>query len=224
MKKRLLITTMALSLFCSHIAFAEALDTTETETETTVESSEEELDPVSHIYTFTLNGETYTLPCTVKELTENGWDLGSGTLDANTYARALGYYEGGSEYITFEVLNATEENGVDLSELEIVGVKVTSAFTNVEGYEFLTLDGLCPGMNIEDVVTLYGEPKSENDSYISYSFQEMYTLEDIGELRGLGNMYAGEDRLYVNKSKEDPTIAESLELKYFGITTSEDAE
>lgn len=213
MKKKLLITIAALSLFGSQTVFAET--TTEGTTEISAETAEEETDPVSRIYTFTLNGDTYTLPCKVTDLTENGWDLGSGTLDANTYARTIGFYKGGSEPVTFEVMNDTEENDVDLEELTVVAVKVTQSFVDTEEYEFETADGIHPGMTIDEIKELYGEPSTESSSYISYHFQERYET-GTGELRGLGDVYAGEDSFDVYR-EEGTDIVTRIELQYFGI-------
>ena len=219
-EKKLLITIAALSLFGSQTIFAES--TTKETDESSVKAVEEETDSVSHIYTFTLNGDTYTLPCKVTSFTENGWDLGNGTLDANTHARTIGYYEGGSEYVQFEVMNDTDENGVDLSDLTVVGVSVTQSFADTEGYEFETADGICPGMTIDEIKEIYDEPSSENSSYISYHFQERYEAGD-GGLRGLGIAYIGEDSFYAYK-KDGSDIVERIELQYFGVAENEDSE
>ena len=220
MKKKFLITIAALSLLGNQIVFAES--STEDTTEIHTETAEEETDPVSHIYTFTLNDNTYTLPCKVTDFTQNGWDLGSGTLDSNTYARTVGYYKGGSEYVSFEVLNDTEENGVDLADLKVVAVNVTQSFVDTEGYNFETADGIHLGMTMDEIRELYGEPFSENSSYISYHFQERYETGD-GGMRGLGDVYAGEDSFYAYR-KDGSDIVERIDLQYFGIAESEDAE
>ena len=220
MKKNLLITIMGLSLLGSQSVFAQS--TAEETTEITAETAQEETDPVSHIYTFTLNGDTYTLPCKVTDFTDNGWDLGSGTLDASTYARTTGFYKGGSEYVIFEVLNDTEENSVDLSELTVVAAEVTQNFMDVEGYEFETADGIHLGMTIDEIKEIYGEPSSENTSYICYRFQDRYEAGS-GEMRGLGDVYAGEDSFYAYK-KENSDVVERLELHYFGIAEEENVE
>lgn len=220
MKKKLLITIAALSLLGNQIVFAES--STEDTAEIRTETVEGETDPVSHIYTFTLNDNTYTLPCKVTDFTQNGWDLGSGTLDSSTYARTIGYYKGGSEYVSFEVLNDTEENGVDLADLKVVAVNVTQSFVDAEGNNFETADGIHLGMTIDEIRELYGEPFSENSSYISYHFQERYETGD-GGMRGLGDVYAGEDSFYAYW-KDGSDIVERIDLQYFGIAESEDAE
>ena len=218
MKKKFLITIAALSLLGNQIVFAES--STEDTAEIRTETAEEETDPVSHIYTFTLNDNTYTLPCKVTDFTQSGWDLGSGTLDSNTYARTVGYYKGGSEYVSFEVLNDTEENGVDLADLKVVAVNVTQSFVDTEGYNFETADGIHLGMTMDEIRELYGEPFSENSSYISYHFQNRYETDG---LRGLGDAYAGEDSLYAY-TEEGADIVNRIDLQYFGIAESEDAE
>ena len=208
MKRSFLILMAVLVLFGSQMVLAESA----------VDAAE--MDPVSRIYTFTLNGDTYTLPCKVTDFTENGWNLGSGTLDANTYARTIGYHKGGSEYVAFEVLNDTEEDGVEMANLKVVSVKVTQSFVDVEGNEFVTADGLRLGMTLDEVKALYGEPTSENASYISYHFQNRYETDG---LRGLGDAYAGEDSLYAY-TEEGSDIVNRIDLQYFGIAESEDAE
>lgn len=208
MKRSFFILMAVLVLFGSQMVLAESA----------VDAAE--VDPVSSIYTFTLNGDTYTLPCKVTDFTENGWNLGSGTLDANTYARTIGYHKGGSEYVAFEVLNDTEEDGVEMANLKVVSVKVTQSFVDVEGNEFVTADGLRLGMTLDEVKALYGEPTSENASYISYHFQNRYETDG---LRGLGDAYAGEDSLYAY-TEEGADIVNRIDLQYFGIAESEDAE
>ena len=212
MKRIFLILMAVLVLFGSQMVLAEST------AEETIKVSAAEMDPVSRIYTFTLNGDTYTLPCPVTDFTENGWNLGSGTLDANTYARTIGFHNGGSEYVTFEVMNGTEEDGVELTNLKVVSVKVTQSFVDVDGNEFETLDGLHLGMTLDEVKALYGEPFSENSSYISYHFQKQYETD---HLRALGVAYAGEDSLYAYK-EAGTDIVNRIDLQYFGIT--EDAE
>ena len=212
MKRSFLILIAVLVLFSSQMALAES-----TAVEI-IEVSAAEMDPVSRIYTFTLNGDTYTLPCQVTDFTENGWDLGSGTLDANTYARTIGVHNGGSENVTFEVMNDTEEDGVELANLKVVSVKVTKSFVDVDGNDFVTADGLRPGMTVDEVKALYGEPSSENSSYIGYHFQNRYETDG---LRSLGIAYFGEDSLYAYK-EADSDIVNRIDLQYFGIT--EDAE
>lgn len=204
MKRYFLILIAVLVLFSSQMALAE--------------STTAEMDPVSCIYTFTLNGDTYTLPCKVTDFTENGWDLGGGTLDANKYASTIGFYKGGSEYVSFEVLNDTEEDGVALAELKVVAVKVTQSFVDIEGNDFVTADGIRPGMTLDEVKECYGEPFSENSSYISYHFQKQYETD---YLRALGIAYAGEDSLYAYK-ESGTDIVNRIDLQYFGI--AEDAE
>ena len=215
-KMYLLIPTAICMMSCSVLASADTIAEPMTEVMTEISTeAEEELDPVSQIYTFTLNGDTYTLPCTVAELTENGWNLGSGSLDANTYARAMGCYEDGTETVIFEVANVTEEDGVDLSELVVVGVKVEQKFLEVEGYEFETFDGVKPGMKVDEVRELYGEPSFEHETYWKYCFQDRYT-PDSGELRGFGLAYLGEDGFTVNM-EEGSDVINRVELQYFGM-------
>lgn len=206
MKRYFLILIAVLVLFSSQMALAES---------TTVE-----MDPVSRIYTFTLNGDTYTLPCKVTDFTENGWDLGGGTLDANKYARTIGFYKGGSEYVTFEVMNDTEEDGVELANLKVVSVKVEQNFADAEGNEFVTADGLRLGMTLDEVKALYGEPSTEKSSYIGYHFQKQYETD---ALRGLGNAYIGEDSLYLYRGSDSDTV-NRIELQFFGIAKGEAAE
>lgn len=206
MKRYFLILIAALVLFSSQMALAES---------TTVE-----MDPVSRIYTFTLNGDTYTLPCKVTDFTENGWNLGGGTLDAKKYARTIGFYKGGSEYVTFEVMNDTEEDGVELANLKVVSVKVEQNFADAEGNEFVTADGLRLGMTLDEVKALYGEPSTEKSSYIGYHFQKQYETD---ALRGLGDAYIGEDSLYLYRGSDSDTV-NRIELQFFGIAKGEAAE
>lgn len=207
MKRSFLILIAVLVLFSSQMALAEST------AEETIEVSAAEMDPVSLIYTFTLNGDTYTLPCKVTDFTENGWDLGGGTLDANTYARTIGFHNGGSEYVSFEVMNDTEEDGVELANLKVVSVKVTQSFVDVDGNEFETLDGLHLGMTLDEVKALYGEPSTEKSSYLAYHFQDQVDTE---ALRGLGDVYVGEDSLYVY-TEEGSDIVTRIDLQFFGI-------
>lgn len=200
MKRCFLILIAVLVLFGSQAVLAE--------------STAAEMDPVSRIYTFTLNGDTYTLPCKVTDFTENGWDLGGGTLKANSYARTIGFHKGGSECVTFEVMNDTEEDGVELANLKVVSVKVTQSFVDIEGNEFVTADGVHPGMTLDEVKALYGEPFSEKSSYISYHFQKQYETDG---LRGLGDAYAGEDSFCAYRA-EGSDIVNRIELQFFGIS------
>ena len=73
-------------------------------------------------------------------------------------------------------------------------------------------------MTLDEVKALYGEPSSENSSYIGYHFQNQYETDG---LRGLGIAYAGEDSFYAYK-EAGTDIVNRIELQYFGIT--EDAE
>lgn len=217
-KKHLgLIPILTLSMLSCTVVFAE--NTAETAaklsakeaSETVTEDNTEDEDPLDHIYTFTLNGTTYTLPCPVTDFTDNDWNLGSGTLDANSYANTLGFYKDNSQNIVFQVANLTEEDKVDLNELTVVGITITQTAITEGGYEFETADGIVPGMTVDEIKALYGEPAHEHETYMSYRFFEYYETEG---LRSLGTVYAGEDcfTLYL-----DENIVSRVQLEYFGI-------
>lgn len=210
-----LIPLLALSMLSSIPAYAEETSEVTTEASTEKEGSE---NPVDHIYTFTLNEDTYTLPCAVTEFTDNGWNLGSGTLKAHTYARTIGYYGDAQHPISFEIVNFTEDDDVDINELIVVGITVTNANITEDNYKFATADNIVPGMTVDEVKELYGEPASEHETYILYHFQEQYETEG---LRNYGVTYAGEDSftLYLKENTVD-----RVQLEYFGVETEEDAE
>lgn len=223
MRKKMfyLIPILTLSMLSSMPAYAAETSKATTEASTEKETSEdleEDEDPVDHIYTFTLNETTYTLPCAVTEFTDNGWNLGSGTLDANTYANTIGSYESSQNYITFEILNQTDDDGVDINELIVIGITVTNANITEDGFKFETADGIVPGMTVDEVKEVYGEPDFEHETYMSYQFQKRYETEG---LRDYGVSYAGEDEftLYL---KED--TVDRVQLEYFGVEAEEDAE
>lgn len=225
MRKKMfyLIPALTISLFSSMTVYAEepiaaaTKASAEEESKAAAETDAEE-DPVDHIYTFTLNETTYTLPCAVTEFTDNGWNLGSGTLDAHTYANTIGFYEGSQNSIAFEILNQTDDDGVDINELIVIGITVTNANITEDDYTFETADGIVPGMTVDEVKEVYGEPDFEHETYMSYQFQKRYEAEG---LRDYGVAYAEEDEftLYL----EEDTV-DRVQLEYFGIETEEDAE
>lgn len=229
MRKKIcyLIPILTLSILSSLPAYAAEASKTATEASTEKETSEsleetedleEAEDPVDHIYTFTLNETTYTLPCAVTEFTDNGWNLGSGTLKAHTYANTLGFYEDNQNYIVFEITNPTDDDDVDINELIVTGITVSNTNITEDDYTFETADGIVPGMTVEEIKELYDEPDFEHETYMSYHFQKRYETE---VLRSYGVTYAGEDSftLYL---EED--IVDRVQLEYFGIETEEDAE
>lgn len=213
MKKKMfvLIPMLTLSMISCMTVFAK--ESTELVTESNIEDEKD----IDDIYTFTLNGDTYTLPCAVTEFTDNGWNFENGTLDANTYARVFGYYEDNQESITFEVANLTDEKDVELSKLMVVGVQVSQKNTVEDGYEFETTDGIIPGMTTDEIKKVYGEPKYEHETYMEYCFMERYETEGI---RSLGNMYAGEDAFTLYMDEEEDIVTR-VSLEYFGTETKE---
>lgn len=215
MKKKMfaLIPMLTLSTISCMTVFAK--ESAEPVTEISIEDEKD----IDDIYTFTLNGDTYTLPCAVTEFTDNGWNLENGTLDANTYARIFGYYEDAQESIVFEVANLTDEKDVDLNKLIVVGIQVSQDNIAEDGYEFETTDGIIPGMTTDEIKKVYGEPTYEHETYMEYCFMERYETEG---LRSFGNMYAGEDAftLYMD-DEEDRDIVTRVSLEYFGTETEE---
>lgn len=210
-----LIPILTLSMLSSIPAYAEETSKVTTEASTEKEDSE---DPVDHIYTFTLNDETYTLPCAVTEFTDNGWNLGSGTLKAHSYANTIGYYGDAENPVGFEILNSTDNDDVDINELFVIGITVSNTNITEDNYKFETADKIVPGMTIDEVKELYGEPDFEHETYIEYQFQKRYETEG---LRSYGDSYAGEDSftLYLEEN-----IVDRVQLEYFGVETEEDAE
>lgn len=215
MKKKMFVLIPMLTLSTISCMTVFAKESAESVTEISIEDEKD----IDDIYTFTLNGDTYTLPCAVTEFTDNGWNFGNGTLDANTYARTFGYYEDAQENIVFEVANLTDEKDVDLNKLIVVGIQVSQDNIAEDGYEFETTDGIIPGMTTDEIKKVYGEPTYEHETYMEYCFMERYETEG---LRSFGNMYAGEDAftLYMD-DEEDRDVVTRVSLEYFGTETEE---
>lgn len=232
MRKKLfyLIPILTLSMLSSLPAYAantskeatevstekETEELLETEDSSETEDLEETVDPVDHIYTFTLNEITYTLPCAVTEFIDNGWIFERGTLKAHAYANAFGYYEDNQNPVVFEITNFTDEENVDINELIVTGITVSNTNITEKDYTFETTDGIVPGMTVEEIKELYDEPEFEHDTYMTYHFQKLYETEGM---RGFGISYAGEDSftLYLKDG-----IVDRVQLEYFGIETEEE--
>lgn len=122
-----------------------------------VNASAEILDDISREYTFTLEGETYTLPCPLENFYANGFSSTSpgGLTDVRTLEPHT--YSVGSIYLDEAKLSITVSNltgqSLPVAECMVIGITVT------EGDDFAPVlaNGITLGASAAEVVAAYGE-------------------------------------------------------------------
>ncbi len=126
---------------------------------------------ISQIYTFTLEGKTYTLPCKASEFTDAGWTaLRDQTVAANFCSKAAignGYALGGdtSKQVGLNVLNTGSAEAA-WGDCIVVGILVDSN-SNVD---FATADGVKVGDSYEKVQQAYGSTSYDIDEFGTMGF------------------------------------------------------
>ena len=122
----------------------------------------------------TLDGDTYTLPCKIKDFVDNGWEIHSTDNDYNDVkvdgeSQTLpGQSEIGVELtkgeneIEVEVYNASDEEQI-FNELDVIELTIYSG----KSWEYMGLNKRC---NVEDTKEALGDPKSySKESYGVYA-------------------------------------------------------
>lgn len=132
------------------------------------------LEDVKDIYTFTLEGKTYTLPFDAKELFDLGWecelvDHKSYTLDSATYSSF--YIKKDNARISVSIANTTNETAI-LNDCMVIEIGVTGE----SGVAFETADGFKIGDSYKTVYDKYGAEEysgadgGTGDKKLQYNF------------------------------------------------------
>ena len=126
---------------------------------------------ISQIYTFTLNGKTYTLPCKASELADAGWaPVRDTTVAAKFCSKASignGYALNGdtSKQVGLNVLNTTDSEA-NWQDCTVVGVLVDGN-SNVD---FATAAGIKVGSTYGEVQKAYGATSYDYDQFGTMGF------------------------------------------------------
>lgn len=127
---------------------------------------------ISNIYSFTLEGKTYTLPCAASEFKDAGWTSDI-TVAANHYSSAatkemyiLG--DDATKYIGLAVVNTGSEE-TSWENCTVVGITVLGA----SAVDFQTSEGIKVGSDFSAVQKAYGASSYDIDKFgtIGYHFQ-----------------------------------------------------
>lgn len=130
---------------------------------------------ISDIYTFTLEGKTYTLPCAASEFVDAGWTTAKDvTVAANHYASAPGNAmltlgDDADTYIGLQLVNTTDAEA-SWDACTVVGITVEG--NSAAAAEFTTKDGVKIGDTFEAVQKAYGASNYDTDRFgtIGYHF------------------------------------------------------
>ena len=157
---------------------------------------------VERIYSFTLEGRTYTFPCPMADFLNNGWhyagwaaDAGA-SLDAMTYSSAILTNDAGKR-LSVDIMNPTQ-SAVAVADARLMSITVRA---NDTPPAFATANGLSLGMAGSDVAGLYGAGYREmgmSDGGVTYKYSLYQLLNDSANSIGEPlTQQSGEDELSV---------------------------
>lgn len=169
-------------------------DNASSQTDTSEETSSEEKGPTPdalYTYQITIDGDTYTLPCSYADFQKNGWEMEGEDQDVGGRTKMLGVHlKKGSERIGVQPVNLSSDT-VKLTECPIVQVEVTiKDVTSIELPGGLKFD---ESTKPEDLVTRYGEPdetydSEESDRYTYVYKQDVYNNVEFTIYGGNGTL------------------------------------
>lgn len=152
------------------------------------------MEDIADIYRFTLDGKAYSMPCSLKELLDDGWEPGltnasTDTLDGRTYSVYVLYKGDASVSVSvanFEESPATVEKG---TLIEITATSDGKA-------DFQTGKGLKIGDDSSRVTQLYGsETYSASDNVVEYSYLRQLGFQE--NISGIMREYTLEDNFHI---------------------------
>lgn len=152
-------------------------------------------------YTFTLEGDTFTLPIKVEDFLAKGWEpnLSSDGFDHDmsgiSVMDKILVKNGKCVYVT--VINYSE-NAAPAMDCYIGKVTVNTMTDGIA--EFKTEAGIRLGSPLDEVEAVYGEPVNESDTEIMYSFSELKKKEE-------------KEKMY-NEAEETNSLVDSAEADY----------
>ncbi len=182
-----------------------------------------DLSAYEKIYTFTLAGEEYSLSCPLQDLLNDGWSFSDEaiTLEGTEVISLNESLERGTEFDTIETPDFSMFKTIDGTTYEVM-MGIYSDTTEPKGLgeyrvgylyvkEDLGLDlvldtGITFGADEEEVREVYGEPASEAEGILSYSFIE----EDVALMPNRPeflNFYVNEGKVYMISMQYFPVIS-----------------
>lgn len=130
-----------------------------------------------------LDGQVYSFPCKMSELTDNGWviddDYAEDTVEGGNYMMVI-CEKGDYQISVYAVNNAKKEKNV--SECLVGGLSVDGYYVN-EGLSFSICQGVSIGTSQENAKKILGEPDYEyegeaNDFWDDYRTWSYYVNDD----------------------------------------------
>ena len=142
-------------------------------------------------YQITIDGYTYSLPCSYEEFHKNGWEMEGADEDVASRTKMLGVYlKKDNERIGVQPVNLSSDT-MKLTECPIVQVDVTiKDVTSIELPGGLKFD---ENTKPEDLVEKYGEPdetynSEDSDRYTYVYKQDVYNTVEFTIYGGNGSL------------------------------------
>lgn len=182
-------------------------------------SSPEDL---AKIYTFTLDGKEFSLPCSISDFQEIGWDFTySNDMDVKIPGKTTdgAWFTNNDDsdseiYLYF--INATGD-AHEMKDCRVIGIEITEGY--FENVDFSTADGITIGSSREDVDTIYGVPEDADEDYYLYEFFAQYG--DEGD--DCFPFSDGKDTDEMEIQFEDDVVSE-INMKYYKLLPEDETE
>ncbi len=182
-----------------------------------------DLSEYEELYTFTLGGEEYTLSCPMQELFDNGWKFSNSeiTMDGSNKVTMNEAIQRGALFDSIEIPDYTMYNTIDgttysimmgmysdsneqktLGEYSLGYLYVKEEY----GIDFVLASGITFGDSEEAVREVYGEPASEAEGVLSYSFtdDEVALMPNRPEFL---NFYVNDGKVYMISMQYFPVLS-----------------
>ena len=149
---------------------AAAAETEEAETEAAdAEAPSAGIDQL-YSYTFSLEGDTYTLPFPVAYLLDKGWSFVSESQDTMLAPKEMSW----DESLSFEDLELRvrlknfSDSDLSYEQADVVGISVYPSYSSEREVAFELPGEIKAGALVKDIIAIYGQPNYESDYEINY--------------------------------------------------------
>lgn len=180
-------------------------------------------DDIDEIYTFQLEGDTYSLPCKVSDFLNNGCTMSernlTTTIPAQRIMGQLRVYPNGNEdsYIELYVMNDTDSDMTVQECNQVVGITVMED-SNVSLILSTGIDIGSGTVDLETMKAVYGSEspvyRESRESTFIWEFYELIN-HDYDDAFYISGLFPGMDALTVNVAKESYE-RNSIKLEYCG--------
>lgn len=160
------------------------------------------LDDVAKIYSFSVDGNTVSLPASVEDMKAAGFGFDGYSdedkLQANAFAGIYLSYNGSDAYKSLKAdIYGDKTDRVPFKDGKIARISIDKDREETMGIEFKTADGIAVGDPVQKVLDLYGTPTNDNGKdLLNYFFTT--DMAKKGLIEEAQKMSPATDKLAIN--------------------------